>query len=209
LSGEGEYFTADGGGTWTLVMAFIDTTSYAGSTHILPDGTHLHRQQRGDRVLERGSHHREPFSIYQASSLPVPQPRLLYQTGLSPAVMPLANSPSVTVFVDEGVSLYASNSPSGNTATSSAFWTAPLSSTTEWTQMPDSTCVGTICRPSNEMAYDPINHIVYGANWGSGLFRLVTRWEWGRRRPALASGIIHDGVRVPAWREPSWHPADP
>jgi hypothetical protein len=41
--------------------------------------------------------------------------------------------------------------------------------------MPDSICAGDTCRGSNEMAYDSLNHIVYSANWGSGLWRLVTR----------------------------------
>jgi hypothetical protein len=101
----------------------------------------------------------------------VPQPRLPFQTGLSPAVMPLANSPSVTQIIDDGVSLFASN----NLGQTAPFWTAKLANTTAWMQMPDKICVGSVCRGSNELAYDSVHHVVYSANWGSGLWRLVTR----------------------------------
>ncbi len=52
-------------------------------------------------------------------------------------------------------------------------WTAPLSDTSKWTQTTDKICKGTICRGPNEMAYDPVHHAVYAANWATGLWRLV------------------------------------
>jgi hypothetical protein len=172
LSPGGVYFSGDGGKTWTLVLAQIDATSYAGSTHILPDGTLYLGDSAGSVYYSAPAPTQSPpFAIDQAPSLPVPEPRLPYQTGLSPAVMPLANSPSVTQIIDDGVSLYASN----NLGQNAPFFTATLANTTAWTQMPDKICVNTVCRGSNELAYDAVHHVIYSANWGSGLWRLVTR----------------------------------
>jgi hypothetical protein len=101
--------------------------------------------------------------------LPVPQPRLPFTTGLSPAVMPLTNAPQGTQIIDDGVDVYAS------TGQGMPFWKAPLVDTTSWTQMPDMICMRGVCRGANQMAYDPTHHIIYAANWGAGLWRLVTR----------------------------------
>jgi hypothetical protein len=170
LSPSGVYYTGDGGSTWTLVLAEIDTTTYSGATHILPDGTLYIGDSAGNIYYSSpASGETPPFAIYQAPTLPVPQPRLPYQTGLAPAVMPLTNSPQGTAIVDDGVNVYTS------TATSPPFWKAPLSNTTSWTQMPDTICNGSVCRGSSEMAYDATHHVIYSANWGSGLWRLVTR----------------------------------
>jgi hypothetical protein len=172
LSPDGVWYTGDGGGTWTLVVAQIDTTSYAGSTHILPDGTLYIGDSAGSIFYSAPAPTQTPpFAVYQAPALPVPQPRLPYQTGLSPAVMPLVGSPQVTQIIDDGVTLYGSN----NLGQNAPFWKAPLATPTAWTQMPDSICTGTVCRGSNELAYDAVHHVVYSANWGAGLWRLVTR----------------------------------
>ncbi len=172
LSPGGVYFSGDEGGTWTLVLAQIDDASYAGSTHIGPDGTLYIGDSAGTLYTSAPAPTREPpFAIYQAPMLPVPQPRLPFQTGLSPAVTALAGSPQAVAIIDDGVSLFASTS----STQSPPFWTAPLSDTTAWTQMPDSICVGSLCRGSNELAYDADHHIVYSASWGAGLWRLVTR----------------------------------
>jgi hypothetical protein len=172
LSPGGVYFTGDGGVTWTLVVAQIDATSYAGSTHILPDGTLYIGDSAGPIFYSAAAPtHSPPFALYQAPTLPVPMPRLPFTTGLSPAVMPLANSPQVTQIVDDGVSLFGSN----NLTRGASFFTAKLSDPTAWTQMPDTICAGAACRGSNEMAYDAVHHIVYSANWAAGLWRLVTR----------------------------------
>jgi hypothetical protein len=176
LSGAGVHYTGDGGATWTLVMAFIDATSYAGSTLILSNGKLLIGNSQGPVFYSAAApEQKPPFAIAQAPSLPVPMPRLPYQTGLMPAVMPLANAPSITTFADDGVNIYGSNSPSASGESASAFWVTPRSDLTAWKQMPDSICKDSICRPSNEMAYDSVNHIVYSANWGAGLWRLVAK----------------------------------
>jgi hypothetical protein len=164
------YFTSDGGRTWTLVLAEIDNTSYAGSTHIVPDGTLVIGNSAGPLYASAPAPgHTPPFALYQAPSLPVPQPRLPFQTGLSPAVTPIMNAPQGTQIIDDGVNLYAS------TSTNPPFWKAPLSNTTAWTHMTDAICMNNVCRGSNEVAYDAVHHVIYAANWGAGLWRLVTR----------------------------------
>ncbi len=170
LSPGGVYFTSNAGAAWTLVLAEIDNTSYAGSTHILPDGTLVIGNSAGPLYTSAPAPgHDPPFALYQAPSLPVPQPRLPFTTGLSPAVMSLANAPQGTQIVDDGVDVYAS------TGQSPPFWKAPLSATTSWTQMPDTICKGGVCRGSNQMAYDAVHHVIYSANWGAGLWRFATR----------------------------------
>jgi hypothetical protein len=164
LSTDGGWYTGDNGGTWTLVLAWIDT----GHAHVAPDKTLYIANTSGAMYTSPPAAGQDPpFAIYQAPTLPVPMPRLPYQSGLSPAVIELMGSPSASYVVDDGVSLYSSSGPS--------FSTAPLSNTTSWTTMPDQICMGSVCRGTNEMDYDPVNHIVYSANLGSGLWRLVTR----------------------------------
>jgi hypothetical protein len=77
----------------------------------------------------------------------------------------IPNSPQATNVIDDGVTLIAAevNGP--------PFFSADLSAATAWTHMssPGVTC------GSNQMAYDAAHHIVYSANFQSGLWRLVTR----------------------------------
>jgi photosystem II stability/assembly factor-like uncharacterized protein len=175
VSPDGVWYTGDAGATWTLVVAEIVNASYNGSTYIGPDGTLYIGDNAGPVfVSSPASGQTPPFAVYQAPTLPVPQPRLPYQTGLSPAVMLLANSPQVTQIIDDGVSLYAAPSPT-TTGTSTSFWTALLSNTKAWTQMPDKICANNMCQGSNELAYDSVNHIIYSASGSAGLWRLVTR----------------------------------
>jgi hypothetical protein len=48
------------------------------------------------------------------------------------------------------------------------FWMAPLNDLGSWTRVPYDTSRG-----PNQMAYDPVNNLVYAANFGAGLHRLV------------------------------------
>jgi hypothetical protein len=171
LSPGGVHFTSDGGATWTLVVAQIDYASYAGSTHILPDGTLLIGNSGGPLFASAPAPGKmPPFALYQAPTLPVPQPRLPFTTGLAPAVMQIANAPQGTQILDDGVDVYASTM-----SQTSPFWKAALADTTSWTHMPDAICRGSVCRGANQMAYDAVHHVIYAANWGAGLWRLVTR----------------------------------
>jgi hypothetical protein len=77
----------------------------------------------------------------------------------------LDKSPQSTNLVDDGVSLFAAevNGP--------PFFTARLDTTGTWTHMSSPT----VSSGSNEMAYDAAHHLVYSANFGNGLLRLLTR----------------------------------
>src|SRR5262249_29479599 len=74
-------------------------------------------------------------------------------------------SPKTTVIIDDGVSLFASQGWTDN----NPVYTANLKSPDAWTQMMHPG------RGPNQLAYDSQHHVVYAANWGNGLWRLVTR----------------------------------
>lgn len=77
----------------------------------------------------------------------------------------IAGSPRTTLIIDDGVSLFASFS----WADANPVYTAKVSDSTKWTQMMHTG------RGANQLAYDSAHHIVYAANLGNGLWRLVTR----------------------------------
>jgi len=158
-AGAGTWYTGDGGAHWNQVVPQYVAGSYGGTNHVGPDGT-----------LYIGGN-----KVFVSPAAPASDPPFTLATGQNPTA--LANSPAATVIVDDGVSLFASLTPSTNAR---PFWTAPLASPTAWTQMADRICSdGTApsgaCRGSNAMAYDSAHHVIYSANWGAGLWRLVTR----------------------------------
>jgi hypothetical protein len=79
----------------------------------------------------------------------------------------IPNSPRASVIIDDGVRLFASYAWGGPQPN----WTAPLSNPSAWTPMTSPS----MSRGGNELAYDAVHHIVYSANWGAGLWRVVTR----------------------------------
>jgi hypothetical protein len=161
LGPSGIWYTGDAGAAWTQVAKQGFTSSYAGGTRIAPDGTLY--VGGGSNVL---------FSPPLANAVPP----FAIGSG-TPSLMTLSNSPGVTVIIDDGASLVASNTSS---AATQEFFTAALTKPTVWTQMPDSICTtltagGPACRGSNELALDAFHHVVYSANWHAGVWRLVTR----------------------------------
>jgi hypothetical protein len=74
-------------------------------------------------------------------------------------------SPRTTVIIDDGMSLFAS----GSWADANPVYTSMVSNSATWTNMKHTG------RGANQLAYDAGHHIVYAANWGNGLWRLVTR----------------------------------
>lgn len=80
----------------------------------------------------------------------------------------LGNSGRRSVVIDDGVNLFASWAWD---TFGKPFYTAKLSDPTVWTQMESPT----ISRGPNQFAHDPTHHIIYSANWGAGLWRLVSR----------------------------------
>jgi hypothetical protein len=156
----GIWYTGDTGGSWTQVATQSVTASYAGGTHIAPDGTLYVGGGSNVLVSAPAPHSVPPFAIGAGTA----------------SLSMLSHSPGVTFLVDDGVSLFASPSYGYD---AQEFFTAPLSNPSSWTKMPDSICGsmvgGPACRGANEMAYDDVHHVVYAANWHAGLWRLVTR----------------------------------
>jgi hypothetical protein len=162
LTPAGIWYTKDGGGTWTQVLAQIVYSSYGGGTHIAPDGT-----------LYVGA-----TNVYSSAPNPATSPPFALGAGSTTLSM-VANSPLASVLTDDGLYLYAA---SRATASGQVFWTAPLSNPTAWTPMPDAICAsgvgaydGQPCAGSNAVAYDPTHHIIYSASEHAGLWRLVTQ----------------------------------
>jgi hypothetical protein len=151
-------YTNDGGLTWTA-PSFVDSMgkpmtpgaqeSYAGSFDHGPDGT-VYLATPGGVFASQGSTPGQSWAL-------------------------LANSPQSTIVVDDGVSLYATNTWSGNgqygNGDGQVFWTAPLAQPTQWTKMKAPASP----RGGYEFAYDSAHHILYSANMIGGLWRLVTR----------------------------------
>jgi hypothetical protein len=77
----------------------------------------------------------------------------------------IAGSPRSTVVIDDGTNLFCSLS----WAQDNPVFTAKVAAPATWTQMMQSG------RGANQLAYDSAHHLVYAANWGNGLWRLVTQ----------------------------------
>jgi photosystem II stability/assembly factor-like uncharacterized protein len=143
----GGWFTSDGGRTWTKVIQQGVFARSAGSTHIVPDGT-----------LYLGV---PSYGMLYSRANPAANPPVAL--GSSYTLIP--GSPGTTNMIDDGVSLI------GAQVNGPPFYIASLSDPTKWTHMstPD------VKSGSNQMAYDAAHHIVYSANFQSGLLRIVTR----------------------------------
>ena len=146
----GVWFSGDTGAKWFQVAPEIVYATYSGSSVIA--GGDLFVAGAGHILKSAAAAGEPPFDL-----------------ATSHTVTPLANSPTVTALVTDGKSLFVGSSRDGE----HQLWTAPLSDTTKWTQTTDKICAGDICRGPNEMAYDPVHHVVYAANWATGLWRLV------------------------------------
>jgi photosystem II stability/assembly factor-like uncharacterized protein len=143
----GAWFTSDEGKTWKNVIAPGIFGRYAGSTHLAPDGTLYLGVSNTGLFSSRADPTANPPGLLGSSWKQIP------------------NSPQAVVIIDDGVNLIAA------AANGPPFYTATITDGTTWTQM--STPI--IHDGSNQLAYDPIHHIVYSAEFGNGLLRLVTR----------------------------------
>ncbi len=146
----GVWFTGDTGAKWFQVAPEIVYATYSGSSVIAG----------GDLFIAGAGH------ILRSPKAAGDPP---FDLATSHTVAPLMGSPTVTALVTDGKSLFVGSSRDGE----HQLWTAPLSDPTKWTQTTDKICKGTICRGPNEMALDPVHHVVYAANWATGLWRLV------------------------------------
>ncbi|RYZ04694.1 MAG: exo-alpha-sialidase [Myxococcales bacterium] len=143
----GIYFTEDTGKTWSQPLKGGLYGSYGGSTHIGPDGT-LYLGVGNAGIFTSNPKNGPIGKVWSAE--------------------PLKGSPrNVGVLIDDGKHLYASWSwDSGG----QPFSMAPLSDLTAWKPMKSPP----IARGSNQLAYDSKHHVLYSANWGAGLWRVVT-----------------------------------
>jgi hypothetical protein len=151
-------FTNNGGTSWSTVT-FVDANdnpispgfqeSYAGSVYFGSDGN---------------------FYLASPTGVFVPNGQPL---GTSWKM--LANSPSASSLIDDGVNLYATFAWDGTGAyangNSQVFYQAPLNQLSNWTPTPSPPLV----RGGYEFAYDSAHHVVYSANFVGGLWRLVTQ----------------------------------
>lgn len=147
----GIWFSADTGGTWAQLAPEIVYATYSGSSVVAG----------GDLFIAGAGH------IWKSAAAAGEPP---FELAAGKPLTMLPNSPTVTALVTDGKTLYVGSSRDGE----HQLWTASLGDTSKWTQTTDRICKGEVCRGPNEMAYDPVHHVVYAANWASGLWRLVT-----------------------------------
>jgi hypothetical protein len=147
----GVWYSGDTGGSWFQVAAETVYASYSGSSVIAG----------GDLYIAGAGH------ILWSPGTPGSDPP--FAVGTSHTVMPLEGSPTVTALVTDGKSLFVGSSREGE----HQLWSAALADTGTWTQTTDTICNAAVCRGPNAMAYDPVHHVVYAANWATGLWRYV------------------------------------
>ncbi len=148
----GIFYTGDSGVTWTQLAKDVIYGSYPGTTAIA-----------GGTLFIAGDGH-----VWSSPAAAGDPP---FELGTSKQVKQLPNSPLVASFVSDGVTLFAGSNREGE----QPMWTMPLSDPSGWKQMPDKICGAKQCRGPNQMAYDPVHHIIYSANWGAGLWRYVIK----------------------------------
>jgi hypothetical protein len=143
-TGPGIWFTSDAGKSWSQVADFDIFGSYGGGAHKAADGRYYLPGGRGAGGVGQ---------VNIAGGEP-----------LGSEWQHLA-APPASVIVDDGEHLISSYAYSKE----EVFTWAPLDDPENWTPMPDDGCE----RGANMMAYDPVNGVVYSANWGAGLWRYV------------------------------------
>jgi hypothetical protein len=149
----GVWYTGDTGTTWAQVAPEIVYATYSGSSVIAG----------GDLFMAGAGH------ILKSPAAPGKDPP--FDLGTSGKVTPIEGSPTVTALVSDGENLYVGSSRDGE----HQLWSASLADTSTWHPATESICTGKVCRGPNEMAYDPVHHVVYAANWAAGLWRYVTK----------------------------------
>jgi hypothetical protein len=95
----------------------------------------------------------------------------LYSSRSNPigsTITKVTNGVHASVVINDGVNLFASYAWDYG---GQPYYTAKVSNPNVWTHMPSPKCG----RGPNQMAIDTVHHIVYSANWGAGLWRLISR----------------------------------
>jgi hypothetical protein len=143
----GSWYTADEGATdWMRVSETASYCCYGGSSFL---------DEHGDLFAPIGP---SEAGIHRS------------RAGASVGAVwePLPGSPNnVVAMVSDGERLYAGRLGFDRQR---FYFSAPLDDLTSWTQLELETTRG-----PNQMAYDPVHHVVYSANYGAGLWRFVSR----------------------------------
>jgi hypothetical protein len=160
----GVFYTSDGGSTWSLHFQLYNYPANQQPNYYNPalpttyGGSGLGYVGAGGIYLSFGA-----TGIYRVAAP-------YDATTLAPSNWELlSGSPGAGgAIIDDGVNLYESwlYDYGGQPC-----YRAPLSAGTPWTQMP---AVGQ-GRGAGTFSYDAGSHVLYSANWGAGLWRLVTR----------------------------------
>jgi hypothetical protein len=145
LSSAGTWLTNDVGRNWTQLSGFVAYCCYSGVTTQLPDGSIL-----------------APVGA-EGGGLSITRPGAGF--GVEWSVL-AGTEGNLLQLLSTGDKVYASRF--GFNGTTPFLW-ADTSDLTTWHEMVQPT----ITRTSNSMAYDPVHHVLYSANWSSGFFRAV------------------------------------
>ncbi|MEY4513525.1 MAG: hypothetical protein RLZZ450_5647 [Pseudomonadota bacterium] len=146
IGNSGTFATTDTGASWKQVGTTPVYCCYGGITTMLPDGSVVASFGTG------------LWTSKASGSTPIGAEWTL-----------LKNSPTPVVSViHDGERLFVG---AGYFMVGQPYYSAPLSDLSKWSAMP----TPDIARSPNQMAYDPVHHIVYSVNWQSGVWRLVTR----------------------------------
>jgi hypothetical protein len=153
-SGNGGWYSGNSGATWQLTLCWSGSGCLNINSGVFPA-----------RVASNGVAYVGAINGGILSSRADPTatpPVLLGQTWTK-----IPSSPAAYDIFDDGVRLYASRDDS----TGQPYRTAPLGNPAVWTKMASPN----ISRGSKMSAYDPAHHVMYTANNGAGIWRLVTR----------------------------------
>jgi hypothetical protein len=142
----GVWFTDNLGQTWSLAIGQGTLGSYGGGAHRGPDGTYyLGIQNSG---------------VYKSVGAP--------GSPVGKTWSKIPNSFNSSLLTDDGVNLISTFAWNYG---GKPFDTAPLNNLSSWSHV-NTPSIG---RGANMFAHDASHHIIYSANWGAGLWRVVTQ----------------------------------
>jgi hypothetical protein len=157
----GLWHSADDGATWILQIGSYQTT--APVTYGPPGDPYL--ASNGDIFVGFGG--TGTFEVPSGSPIQPSSWTLLN------------NSAQASDYIDDGTTLYSAAGVFPMPPTQ-LYSTAPLSALNTWTPM-----TSTAMSRTGELSYDTGHHIIYSANWSSGLWRLITQASTSTTPPTI------------------------
>ena len=161
----GLWYSADDGITWTLQIGSYQTT--APVTYGPPGDPYL--ASNGDIFIGFGG--TGTFEVPSGSPIQPSSWTLL------------DNSAQASDYIDDGTTLYSAAGVFPMPPTQ-LYSSAPLSALNTWTPM-----TSTAMSRTGEPSYDIGHHIIYSANWSSGLWRLITQTSTSTTTPPAITGF--------------------